>query len=216
MTDHDQCTEQRFLSDTHNHQMTIVQDNGVYRHLQFRRPDSTSYWFNIITWPGALCINGDCGTYVFSRLSDMFEFFRTDKSDFNFNRNGGLSINKGYWGEKLISVCPQGKYMEFSEELFDQRILEAARDYCEDWPRSKKKEFMAAVNDEVIGAGCDGQDAAYGAARDFDFQLESPFHDFWEGGCRQFTWHYVWCCYAIAWAVRQYDLTLTKSTHTTP
>jgi hypothetical protein len=196
----DQCTEQQFLKDVATHQMTIVQDNGVYRHLQFRRPERSSYWFNIVTWPGALCINGDCGTYVFTRLNDMFEFFRDDRTD-----RQGLYINKGYWGVKLISVCPQGKYMEFSEERFRQAILEQAREHCDDWSRSKKKEFMAAVNDDVLAAGCDGNVRAYDAALGFEFENEQVFQDFWECRCDAFTWHYVWCCYAIAWGIKQYD-----------
>lgn len=200
----DQCTEAQFLSDVATHQMTIVQDDGVYRHLQFRRPERSGYWFNIITWPGALCINGDCGTYVFTRLNDMFEFFRNDRPD-----RKDLYINKGYWGEKLISVCPQGEYKEFSEDLFDKYILEQAREHCEDWPRCKKKEFMAAVNDEVLGAGCDGSDNAYRTAMDFEFEGSNPFRDFWEVSCSEYTWHYVWCCYAIAWAVKQYDVGTT-------
>lgn len=201
----DQCTEQRFLEDVATHQMTVVQDEGVYRHLQFKRPDRSSYWINIITWPGALCINSDMGTYVFSRLPDMFEFFRVGKADWNYNRKGGLSINKSYWGEKLISVCPQGKYEEFSEELFDKRILEQAREHCADWPRRKKKEFMAEVNNDVLGAGCDGSDSAYRTAMDFEFDGSYPFQDFWEIDCTEHTYYYLWCCYAIAWAVKQYD-----------
>lgn len=47
-----------------------------------------------------LCYTGDMGTYVFQRLTDMFEFFRTDRE--YKKRNGGkLAVNLSYWGEKL-------------------------------------------------------------------------------------------------------------------
>ena len=71
------CTEARFLGDVDWHVMTVLRDDGVHRHIRLKRPDSGSYWFDLITWPGTLCIDGDCGTYVFRRLEDMFQFFRT-------------------------------------------------------------------------------------------------------------------------------------------
>lgn len=75
----------------------------------------------------------------------------------------------------------------------------------EGWPRSKKKAFMAAVNDEVLLFSDDGRDLAYDAAIRFEFEGKHPFQDFWEISCSEFTYHYLWCCYAIAWAVKQYD-----------
>ena len=82
MKDHE-CTEQRFLDDVKNHQISIIKDDGLHRFIRFKRPDSTSYWFDLITWPEFLCISGDCGTYVFSRTEDMFKFFRMNDNDFN-------------------------------------------------------------------------------------------------------------------------------------
>ena len=73
------CTEQSFLKDVAEHQMTVLRDDGVNRHVQFRRPGTICMGFELITWPGYLCYTGDMGTYVFRRLEDMFEFFRTDR-----------------------------------------------------------------------------------------------------------------------------------------
>lgn len=56
--------------------MTTVRDDGVDRHIKFRAASGGSpYWFEILTWPGALSISGDSGT---PHLTDMFEFSRTD------------------------------------------------------------------------------------------------------------------------------------------
>ena len=30
--------------------------------------------------------------------------------------------------------------------------------------------------------------------------------DFWEVNLYQYTYHFVWCCYAIVWGIHQYDL----------
>lgn len=72
-------TVERFLQDVADHKMTVVMDNGVYRHLRFANSDSKlafNQWFDIVTWPGFLAYSGDMGCFVFSRLKDMFEFFR--------------------------------------------------------------------------------------------------------------------------------------------
>ena len=34
----DQCTEERFLRDVANHEMTIIRDEGVNRHIRFKNP----------------------------------------------------------------------------------------------------------------------------------------------------------------------------------
>ena len=81
-----------FLSDVVEHRMKVHMDNGVYRHLEFSKPGTNCYRFDITTWPGYLCVTGDMGTWTFSRLRDMFEFF------------GGAfehGINTGYWSEKF-------------------------------------------------------------------------------------------------------------------
>ena len=33
-----QCTEDRFLKDVYLHQMNIIRDDGLYRHLPIKRP----------------------------------------------------------------------------------------------------------------------------------------------------------------------------------
>lgn len=85
----DQCTEKRFLGDVAKHQMTILRDDGVNRHVRFKQPNSSNMFFDLITWPGCLCYTGDMGTYVFRRLEDMFEFFRTDREHQHL-KDGGL------------------------------------------------------------------------------------------------------------------------------
>ena len=73
------CPEAIFLRDVAEHEMIVVRDDGVHRHIRFKKPGTSCMHFDLITWPGYLCYTGDMGTYVFSRLTDMFEFFRTDR-----------------------------------------------------------------------------------------------------------------------------------------
>src|ERR1035438_10338294 len=75
-----------FLADVAEHAMAVMQDNGVYRHLRFRKPGSSNMWFDLITWPGSLVISGDMGTWAFSRVEDMFAFFRSwDRENANIS-----------------------------------------------------------------------------------------------------------------------------------
>ena len=131
----DTCTEQRFLDDVKGHKLTILRDNGVDRHIRFKRPNGSCYWFDIITYPGRLIIDGDCGTYVFARIEDMFEFFRMRDNDYNKNPNG-LSINPSYWGEKLRSVSNRGygkgAIKNFSSDKFDRKVKEYFDTHFED------------------------------------------------------------------------------------
>lgn len=73
-------TEETFLADVAAHQIHVLRDDGVHRHIRFKRPGTYCMQFDLITWPGYLCYTGDMGTYVFNRLEDMFEFFRTGRS----------------------------------------------------------------------------------------------------------------------------------------
>lgn len=97
MTDQHQPSHESFMRDVATHEMTVFRDDGLYRHIRFRRPNTMRTHFDLITYPGYLCYSGDMGTYVFSRLDDMFEFFRTDRD-----------INPGYWSEKLQAVDNHG------------------------------------------------------------------------------------------------------------
>lgn len=106
----DYCTEELFLKYTVDHSMEILRDNGCARHLKFSNSGSSVYGFDLITWPGYLCIAGDCGTYIFARNQDMFEFFRMSDDDFNhfLEKNKGLSINPKNWSEILKSISTVG------------------------------------------------------------------------------------------------------------
>ena len=71
--------DEQFLRDVAEHTMTVIREDGVSRHIRFAKPGTSCMHFDLITWPGYLCYTGDMGTYVFQRLTDMFEFFRTDR-----------------------------------------------------------------------------------------------------------------------------------------
>lgn len=202
-----QCTEKKFLKDVAEHKMEIIRDDGVNRHVRFKAPSTYNMHFDLVTWPGYLCYTGDMGTYVFKRTEDMFCFFRTDKGDFNFNRNGGLSVNRGYWGEKLESIDRSSGYKEYSEEKFKSIVNETVDEYIEEngWAVAGTNaiELRDAVFQDVLCCAETDHDA-WEAARDFNHE-GFQFHDFWEHDLTDYTFHFIWCCYALAWGIEQYD-----------
>ncbi|MDW3682977.1 hypothetical protein RA280_14710 [Cupriavidus sp. CV2] len=203
------CTQERFERDVAEHKMTVIRDNGGDRHIQFRRPGESAYWFEILTWPGTLCIEGDMGTYVFSRLTDMFQFFRTDDR----GDPARLYINKGYWAEKLLAVnCNgygRGAAERFDADTFKRRVIEEFRDYCRDRdiPHEERKDMWYWLRSDVLEAACDGNDSVRGELSRWFRHDDHPdlFRDSWEWNCDEYTHHFIWNLYAIAWAIRQYD-----------
>ena len=191
------CDEARFLRDVSEHEMTIIRDDGVSRHIRFRKPDTICMGFDLITWPGHLCYTGDMGTYVFQRLNDMFCFFREEPRHGN---TGELYINTGYWSEKLEAVDKRGGVMEYSPDKFRETIKEIL-----DEDEDTTDELRQAIEDEVLCYADDGGQEAYDAANSFQFDGKQYFTDFWEYDITAYTFRFVWCCYALSWAIRKYD-----------
>lgn len=210
------CTEDMFLEDVEQHTMTVLRDDGVFRHIRFKSQDSGTYWFDLITWPGTLCIDGDCGTYVFRRLNDMFQFFRTDRE---LAKDETLAISPGYWGEKLESIATHGKFKEFSGKKFCEHVEEA----FDEWVTDHQPEFGANPDEilnffssknalreelevEVLACSSEGDVSAMDAALKFESGIaDFNLNEAWEWECREYTPHFIWCCYAIAWGVKTYD-----------
>lgn len=207
---HSELTEDQFLKDVANHQMKVIRDDGVHRHIQFKALDTSCYWFDVVTYPGALVIDGDCGTYVFRRLHDMFEFFRTDR-EYLTRKGIKLAINPGYWAEKVQAKAAHGGIKEFDEDKFDaeimERLTEWIRHHRDDTDKDERRDLWEAVVNEVIHA--DSADRKQIAAYDFHHTvrkgLEFCFQDFWETNVERYTRTFLWNCCAIAWAVQTYD-----------
>lgn len=198
------CTEERFLNDVAQHEMKVVRDDGVSRHLRFQKPGTYNTHFDLITWPGYLCYTGDMGTYVFRRLEDMFEFFRADRM--HLKPSKALRINPSYWGEKLEAIDKNGKFRTWSREKFEARLREDFKEWIDEYEPEKAEELMQRLEDEILD-GLDNDDArsAYRAAMDFEVDDVQPFQDWWEVDTEVYTFHFIWCCYALAWGIKKYD-----------
>jgi hypothetical protein len=147
-------------------------------------------------------------SYQFSRTPDMFEFFRQKGTE-----DSVIQINPDYWSEKLIAAHVSGRkdsgYTEYNKDLFKASVREWWLEHC----RAENLLFVTSeslwkeIECDVIDVSRDGEQAAYEAARNFQ-STESPrftLEDLWETDFSAYTHHFIWCCYAIVWGIRQFD-----------
>lgn len=138
----------------------------------------------------AMC--GDVGNdYVFTRLPDMFKFFRADRR---------WGINPHYWAEKLGGGRPS--VQSYSEELLRQRVVEQ---FVEDtrWggvPAGTGKHLRTWVLNEDLG----DERTARNVLEDFCFQ-GYEFKDVWEWDFHDYNSQFLWACHAIVWGIGRYD-----------
>ena len=192
-----QPTLEQFLNDVKNHELTIHKNDGVYRHLTFANPNDCDKYFNITTFPNYLVITGDMGALVFSRLYDMFNFFRSDD----------LKINLDYWAEKIQSASYQGKIESYSE--FDtDKVKRCAQEYLDDFLEQNmlseldKEELLEEFDSEILHS--EDEYEIVEAIRNFDCH-GFDFEEFWKGDYRKYRYHYIWLCYAIVWGIKKFD-----------
>lgn len=212
------CTEESFLKDVQDHKIKILHDDELYRHIRFSDGSSNMY-FDLITAPGLLLYRGDMGCYEFERLSDMFKFFRTDR-EYNKKMGRKLSINTGYWAEKCQSESRFGSGIKaFCHDSFEETVLRYAKEFAEE--RNLSGEALDDFNDQIndLVTSVSNEHEAYEALREWyfnsieisndeflEFTSEDIFGpDAWEYDFTEYTYRFVWCCYAMAWGIEQYD-----------
>lgn len=205
---------EQFPRDVENHVLTVLHDDGLYRHLRCAQEEhSWNFWFEVVTWPGSLAIRGDMGGgWIFSRTTDMFQFFRS---------RAGMPyrINPGYWAEKLPD---HGRSVRVhSETVYRARLDEALAEYEEEYP-----ELLAKHQRDYAGLRWPEApmtpDAARQLVKDYEDDDRLRFEDgarelnseleragvvdeTWEWTFTDYDWPFLWACHAIVWAIDQYD-----------
>jgi hypothetical protein len=170
--------------------MTVEHDQGVYRHLQFRG-EGRQDWFDIITAPEILTINGDYGTYTFSRNHDMFGFFRQPDGE-------PITVNTDYWKEKCIAWGHEQVEKHTHAAFWGPVVYEFRQ-------REYRGEEMWRLWYELREAIEHSEDDEWGAVESLR-NLDAPYWDWCDGGSmKEYSYHYLWCLWAIVWGIRHYD-----------
>lgn len=207
----------RFAGDITDHVMEVHHEDGLYRHLRFRKPGTMMYHFDLITWPGYLSIQGDMGCYTFSRTTDMFQFFRS-----------GKDINPHYWGEKLQNGGESGtrSVRKFNVDLVEEHLKDAYDEWVADNETTAEDLRLGHADQDDMDRwlaeaaevwermqevmwGIETEQDAHEALSRFEQGEVNRKHrlvyDVWEWGLTDFDYHFLWCCFAIQWGVRKYD-----------
>ena len=132
-----------FGRDIAQHELQILRDDGLYRHLRCSRPETYCFGFDIVTWPGYLAYVGDMGSYVFSRVEDMFTFFGGDTT---------RSIDYRYWAEKI-----QGGGVRPAEQFSDTAFAAAVKEWREQQCERLREDFLTGIGEHfspMLGLGC--------------------------------------------------------------
>lgn len=213
----EEANQKHFLESVSGHVMKIHRDDGLYRHVEFRNPLHGNYRFELTTWPGHLCITGDIGDFVFTRVDNMkpkasgvsdtmFSLFRS--KDF-------YRTDYSYWATK----CVAGKTHEFDPESLIEAVNEAAAEWAEDhWKGRKefregdKKEFFQCVEEMTDEIKYGGEDESYRMVMDFEWDGCEPFAYMELNGYERPTETFLSCCNAIRWGIGVYDAELNAQT----
>ena len=194
-----------------NHELTVLHDDGLYRHLRMSAGNSIAFSWDVITWPGGLAIRGDIGhELVFTRpKTDMLDFFRDPDHDDTVADGGTPHINPDYWAEKtraagLKTFELEPAMAEVAEHMVNTLTWGAS---CNDWSESLAaccalveawEDFRSACR---IGYG-DEERAIV------SWLMDNPDvgdHDAWEWDLRVWDYHYLLTCYAIVTTVAAWD-----------
>jgi len=189
-----------FQDDTKDHKMEVLHDSGVYRHLKFTNNGSNIFRFDVVTYPGHLIISGDCGCFVFQRLTDMFEF------------NNWLSF--GYVKEKCIAPDRNSGYEEFDFDVLKKSVNEYFDYWYDDICDEISPVVARQMRDDALMAisGVSNTHEAYETLMNLSIdgnlkngeEVVFSIEDVSEIPVVDYSWRFIWCCYAIDYAVKEY------------
>jgi hypothetical protein len=114
----------RFARETAKHQMTVLHDDGLYRHLKFMSPGHGSFGaFHLITWPYNLVAKtGWTFHFDIDATEDTFDLFRRTALP--------GEINPGYWQEKVRAG--RDEIYGYSMDLLKKEIKDSKRQWIRD------------------------------------------------------------------------------------
>ncbi len=192
LTPSEKRVAEQFPKDVAGHRLTVLHSDGLYRHLRCKKPGTSLYWFEIVTWPGVLVVSGDMGTYVFARTDDMLSFFR--------NSQGW--INPKYWAEKEQTGA---RVREYDPDLA-KRVTTDSLDGFEPWDDEGIIRGLRNTAEKELFERPEWQDESGARALLDNFEYRGfRFPDVWEWNLTDWTYRYLWCCHAIVWAIDRYD-----------
>jgi hypothetical protein len=189
MSDIEARVAKMFALSTGEHELTILHDDGAYRHIVMAKPGTGLYRYELITWPGHLAVSGDLDGYMFSRIDDMFAFFR------------GNAVNPHYWSEKVKD--DHRRTNSYSEDIFQQLVNERLADLDDE----DLDDAQRGTRDEIIERLKYGDGAHEETAREIlrDGEQARLWSDTCEWNLHDWNWTFLYCLHAIVAGIAAYD-----------
>lgn len=186
-----------FREESAKHVMTVLHEDGLYRHIRMAEPGTRMWSWDIVTWPNHLATSGDIADgFTFSRELDMIGFFNLGGGKEAYYSDGAPGIDFRYWAEKLQGD-QRDTAREYKHELFVQRVTESL---TEDLERGDLTQEQA---DELITEAREVEENSH-AAFEWLQDHDEHFPDSWEWGLRDYTLSFQLACYAVNAAVQAY------------
>lgn len=203
---------EQFAREVAEHRMSVLRDEGGYRHLRFARPGwgSHSAW-DLITVPGTLLIKGDYGDYVLRPWKvdtdqDAFDYIRQ-------SRLGGLP-DIDAWADKVTSG--RDTIYRYDQQLLVEYVQAAVQEALERDQDGRLAGLAEAVEWHILEELTGQEQVDHHLVETFRYwadpedeadEVEPDFcvPTYNRARFRQYDHGFVWCCLAIAWGVDTYD-----------
>lgn len=184
----------QFSAETTEHRLTVLHDDGLYRHLRMAKPGTGMWSWEIITWPWSLVIRGDIGSPgIFTREEDMLSFFRPRRHDAPYG-DGAPLINPYYWSEKLAGG--RRSVESYSPDRFLALVKLAAIE----------RDLRPTQMEELY------ESAEYASEYEHDAREWLQEHaavvgrdTYWDADLSGWDHHFILACYAIVTTVKAWD-----------
>lgn len=181
---------EQFKASTPDHELHILHNDGLYRHLRMKAPTTSIWHWDVITWPGHLCIDGDIGDgHVFSREPDMIDFFAMGIQ--SKHSDGSPWIDVRYWAEKLSRGANTVK--TYSGEAFLTHVRESLAD----------RDLGPADIRRLLDDAEEVADYEHDAREWLNDRPSLMGTDTWEWDLTDWDHHFLLSCYAIAHTVER-------------
>lgn len=175
-----------FAEDTTGFVVTVLHEEGEYRHLRFQAPGTRQESTDIHTAPGMVFTSGSMADgWMFERGLGFFE---------------GKGPNLSYWGEKLTRNL-RWTHKEFSPAILRASLAELVDEHINDLPEHVHDAFrteVAELADEIVADAAD-VNLARQRVGEFRFEYDRSDLAFYsdELDVEDYSYHYVWACLVL-------------------
>lgn len=184
-----QLTEM-FHKDTTAHRLTVLLDDGPYRHLRWAKPGTGECAIEVTSIPGSLIVTGDMGSWTFHRHGStdlLTEGFFTGNARFD------------RWASKLEAADTRVGLRDFSEETLRATVEEA----IEEWSEGDAELRETLHQETYLIRSAESTEEALSSMVDFGFSGYS-FDEVRESDVTEYTFQFRWICLALGQVTAEY------------